>query len=428
VTYDEAAIEWKKATLWRNERAGSGNRLSLFGAAADDRISPIALAFLLTALLFPPTLGQQAPGIGAAAAYAGFAFMACSLWTMRARLTLPPPGRRREYACLAAGGLAYPASIADLLLPDRLESLMAEAIGHSFSYLDGFYGGLQFVGVAFVSVVAAAAIRSRFRRIRREAERNAEELRVKRTELERLERNVERLVEMRTAELEKAHRSLVFSLREKAETLAEMSVLEERSRIAYEIHDVVGHTLTAAIVQLEATKTLAEQQNRVPRERLELLSGLVRKGLNDIRKAVKLLKSDETESRTLEESLRELIQYTEDTMEIEIDADISLDSIPELGRLTEHALYHALQEGLTNGIRHGRCARARFTLRPCGKTLRFRLVCDGKPFGSAVPGFGLSSMIERVKLLGGSVDVRSSADADGSPAGCELTIELPLDI
>src|SRR5690606_27065290 len=143
---------------------------------------------------------------------------------------------------------------------------------------------------------------------------------------------LEQLVDQRTEELKLANRTLKATLLEKAETLAEMSVLEERSRIAYEMHDVVGHTLTAAIVQLEATKKLAEQQNAVSLEKMDLLIDLVRKGLDDIRKSVKLLKSDEVEPLSLANSLRELIQYTEDTMEIEIGADIAIPAHLKLGR------------------------------------------------------------------------------------------------
>ncbi|XID92905.1 sensor histidine kinase [Paenibacillaceae bacterium WGS1546] len=404
MTYDETGIKWGKATLWRNEWTRGLNRRPLI-RAADDRTMLFALAAIAAAMLLPLTFGEPVMDGDAAAAYAGFVLLTCSLQTFHAKEALLPPAHRRELAWLAVGGMAYPVGVADRL----------------------YYEGWPVIGLTFVFACSAAGIVMRVRQVRREAERNAAELRIKRMELERFQRNVERMVELRTAELEKANRSLAFTLREKAETLAEMSVLEERSRIAHEIHDVVGHTLTAAIVQLEATKTLAEQQNRVPWDKLELLSGLVRKGLDDIRRAVKLMKSDEAQSLTLEAALRELIQYTEDTMEIEIEADIALPPKPELGRLTEQVLYHALQEGLTNGIRHGKCGRARFTLRSSGKTLRFRLVSDGEPYGSAVPGFGLSSMIERVKLLGGEVAIRSSADAGGRPVGCELSIDLPLD-
>lgn len=89
-------------------------------------------------------------------------------------------------------------------------------------------------------------------------------------------------------------------------------------------------------------------------------------------------------------------------------------------------MYHALQEGLTNGVRHGRSSRFRFTLKREDNQLHFLLVSNGEPFVSVTPGFGLSSMMERVELLGGTVALRPSQTEGGSPAGCELTILLPL--
>lgn len=278
-------------------------------------------------------------------------------------------------------------------------------------------------GLLLFMICMVMVIVNRVRRVHLESEWNARELLMKNQELEQFHRNLEQLVETRTGELKQANTILSVTMREKAESLAEISVLEERNRIAYEMHDVVGHTLTAAIVQLEATKKLAVREGAVPVDKLDLLNGLVRKGLDDIRKAVRMLKSEE-QTLSLEASMQELIQYTEDTMEIQVDAVIEVP--PGLGKLMEQVLYHALQEGLTNGIRHGNCSRFRFSLQSAGNMLQFRLVSDGEPFGTAAPGFGLTSMMERVKLLDGEVNIRSSETVDGAPFGCELTIDVPL--
>ncbi|QJD86989.1 sensor histidine kinase [Cohnella herbarum] len=259
--------------------------------------------------------------------------------------------------------------------------------------------------------------------IYQDSERNARDLQTKNIELEQFYRNLEQIVETRTQELEEANRSLTITLREKAETLAEVSVLEERNRIAQDMHDVVGHTLTAAIVQLEASKKLAAKEGNLPSEKLDTVSGLVRKGLEDIRKTVRLLKSDSPPVK-LEFALRELIRETIETMEVAIEADIELPC--EMGKLTEKVIYHALQEGLTNGIRHAGCSWFRYSIRPREDLLEIKLWNDGKPFGFAKPGFGLTTMMERVHLLGGTVAVGSSEGADGIPMGCELAITFPL--
>jgi len=325
---------------------------------------------------------------------------------------------RRGYWTFAPGALV---SIILSMFPETLTWLLNDH-RYIFRVVEGM---LPNVLLLFIICMVMAVV-GRVRRVYLVSESNASELLVKNKELEQFHRNLEQLVETRTAELERANRTLAMTMREKAETLADMSVLEERNRIAYEMHDVVGHTLTAAIVQLEATRKLADREGGIPPEKLELLDELVRKGLNDIRKTVRLMKSDEDQPLSLEASLRELIQFAEDTMEVRIDSDIVLPRELSLGKLTEGVLYHALQEGLTNGIRHGRSSRFRFTLKREDKQLRFLLVSDGEPFVSAAPGFGLNSMMKRVELLGGSVALRSSKTEDGSPDGCELTILLPL--
>lgn len=388
-----------------------------FGQTAVGRSALIGLAAIATALL--PMLKMPAMGGNAGTIYAGFAIMFFSLQTVRTSSDLEPPDRRHVLVWLAIVCVAYPLITADHWDPYRLPSLVsAAAAPDSSGDLFGLSGGVTLLGIALISLAWAAVSSIRIRQVRQEAERGAVELWLQKQEKKELEQRI--------ADLDNMNRSWATSFREQAEALAEMSVLEERGRIAHEIHDVVGHTLTAAIVQLEAMKRVAEQQDCVPWDKLELLNGLVRKGLDDIRRAVRQIGSDEAVATTLEASLRQLIQYAEDMMEVAIEADISLPPEPDLGRVREQMLYHALQEGLTNGIRHGKCDQVRFSLHSSDGMLRFRLVSDGEPYGAAVPGFGLSSMIDRVKLHGGGVDIRSSADDDGNPVGCELSIDLPL--
>lgn len=355
-----------------------------------------------------------------------FAIVYYKLWKLRAEEGIPSTVGHEEWMWLMRGNATFTlcatASLVFYTLPDLLTEW-----SNSQVYLYHIIAGLLPNALFLFIICMGMVIVSRVRRIHQQAERSAVELLVKNKELEQFHRNLEQLVHTRTAELEHANRNLAVTLRDKAETLAEKSVLEERNRIAYEMHDVVGHTLTAAIVQIEATKTLAERDGGLALERMDLLSELVRKGLDDIRKAVRMMKADdEPPSLSLEASLRELIQYTEDTMDIVIEAEIALPPDLVLGTLTERVLYHALQEGLTNGIRHGKCTCARFVIRVVDHTLHFELISDGEPFGTAVPGFGLSSMMERIELLGGEVHIRSSADQEDRPMGCELSIRLPL--
>ncbi|GIO11192.1 hypothetical protein J19TS2_07470 [Cohnella xylanilytica] len=246
-------------------------------------------------------------------------------------------------------------------------------------------------------------------------------------QLAKFHRSLEELVAIRTRELEEANRTLEASMREYAETLAEVSVLEERGRIANEMHDVVGHTLTAAIVQLEAARKMAEQDLPSSLKRFGIVEELVRKGLDGIRQSVRLLKNEGT-AFDWQAALLELIAETERAADIRIRSRI--EAVPPLSDTMGRVIYYALLEGLTNGIRHGKCSRFRFELFGDGGQLVFRLANDGLPFDGSKPGFGLSAMMERVHLLGGDIRIAPGEPGsdldDGMRVGCRLELRLPL--
>ncbi|UUZ96968.1 response regulator [Paenibacillus sp. P25] len=81
-------------------------------------------------------------------------------------------------------------------------------------------------------------------------------------QLSQLTHSLERLVQERTADLERTHLRLQQSMREAAQATAELQVVEERNRIAGDIHDIVGHTLTTSVIQLEADQTVADEKRR----------------------------------------------------------------------------------------------------------------------------------------------------------------------
>jgi len=373
-----------------------------------------AVVAVASPYLFKKYLIFEGHALMAFAAFAAvsFAMVGSSRWTAKL-------GAREEHRWLVRSYWTFTLSAVTALglyaWPSLLNRLMVESY-----YLYRVIEGLLLFMISMVMVTV-----SRISRVYREAEQHARDLEAKHAELEQFHRNLEAIVEKRTAELEQANRTLAVTMQEKAETLAEMSVMQERSRIASEIHDVVGHTLTAAIVQLEATKRVTGQ-GQVPLDKLELIGSLVRKGLDDIRRAVRMMQADEVQTLSFEESLRDLILYTEDSMEVVIDWDVDLPPDVPIGKSVETVIYHALQEGLTNGIRHGQSKYFRFALRCQDGTLHFLLENDGLPYEQTTPGFGLSSMMGKVRQLGGEVSISASAAPDGHPAGCVLALHVPI--
>ncbi|KRF04876.1 hypothetical protein ASG89_21530 [Paenibacillus sp. Soil766] len=239
--------------------------------------------------------------------------------------------------------------------------------------------------------------------------------------LSRFTLELERMVQERTSELEFTTTRLRESVRETAETLNELTLMEERNLLAQEIHDHVGHTLTTSIVQMEAAKMLLERGDPRGNDKLALSQQLVRKGLDDIRESVRTLKQQGADFQ-LEPALKLLLAQTEDVAGMNVEHDIS--PLPPLSSMHKKAIYHALKEGLTNGIRHGRCTSFQFKLMTHDDKLIFSLWNDGERYEETALGFGLQSMMERITQLGGSL--RISGDEERGNRGCLLIIELPV--
>ncbi|WEK54809.1 MAG: histidine kinase [Candidatus Cohnella colombiensis] len=223
----------------------------------------------------------------------------------------------------------------------------------------------------------------------------------------------------RELELQEASMKLTLSLRETAEASASTMVLEERHRITGTIHDTIGHSLTATIVQLEAAKRLLTRDPALAEQKLVASQGLVRRGLEDIRQSIRLVRNDSTQY-DLHEAMLSLVNETEKTTGVRIIARI--DPIPvELTVLKKRVLFQALQEGLTNGIRHGDSTHFEFTLMMNNKYLDFTLNSNGHTYAPTKFGFGLQTMADRVQQFGGKITI------DPGTPGCILKIQLPIE-
>ncbi|MCD1257264.1 response regulator [Paenibacillus athensensis] len=202
---------------------------------------------------------------------------------------------------------------------------------------------------------------------------------------------------------------------------SEITALEERRRIAHELHDLLGHTLTGTIVQLEAAKTLLEAGKAGGLERVKLTQELVRRGLADVRQAVGAIR-DGGEALDLEAALRRELETLTTEARLAIEPRLSLPE-PVADPIRVKLVLLALKEGVTNGLRHGGAQRFTLELRGEPGLLSFELWNDGKPYdGGGAPGLGLSGMRERLRPLGGAVSLTAGPDG----AGALLRLLIPL--
>lgn len=225
-------------------------------------------------------------------------------------------------------------------------------------------------------------------------------------------RSLEKELTIRTDKLEAV-------MRETARALSDISVLEERSRIARDIHDKVGHTLTASIVQMEVAMMMTEKDVRSAAEKLQSACELTRQGLREMRQSVHML-YEQSDDLDLFSALIKLVRDTEKYAEVVIEQHIEPVSqalLPE----QEKWIYRALQEGLTNGIRHGRGKWFKFALQQTDRHVAFVLENDGLPYKPGNFGLGLTAMKRQAELWQGTFHI----GADGA-TGCRLEIVLPI--
>lgn len=188
-----------------------------------------------------------------------------------------------------------------------------------------------------------------------------------------------------------------------AERTAEM---RERNRLAREIHDTLGHTLTGLAAGMDACLVLIDAAPGKAKEQLGRLREVARHGLKDVRRSVKKLKPDDLEQMPLREAISRMVQEFSETTGMTVS--LAIKGWPEhLREDVEEVIYRIVQEGLTNANRHGhaRSASVTFTLEE-GK-LTLVIDDDGQGCENPEPGFGLRHMRERLDLLHGSLFCQS---------------------
>lgn len=197
------------------------------------------------------------------------------------------------------------------------------------------------------------------------------------------------------------------------------TLLKERTRIAREIHDTVGHALTNALISIEVGEKLFKSEPDQAKGKLLHAKQQIQNGVKDIRKSVKLLKENPNQKEAFLPTIYNLIKEIELHSEITIHRYIDFPYTIHLAQ--EHVLLRALQEGITNGLKHGKSKTFYFTLKKRKDYIEFVLKDDGVGCDSVKFGFGLTAMKERVEELNGNMKFFSKKGE-----GSKLELEIPM--
>ncbi|MFI9269596.1 histidine kinase [Kitasatospora sp. NPDC052896] len=230
-------------------------------------------------------------------------------------------------------------------------------------------------------------------------------------------------------ELAEANRRLRETMAENAGLHAQLvtqareaGVLDERQRLAGEIHDTIAQGLTGIVTQLEAAERFDDDPERRARHR-ELARRLARESLAEARRSVQALRPGPLTEAHLPEAIGDLADRWSQTSGVPVRVEVTGSPVP-LSPALEVVLFRVAQEGLANIAKHARASRAGLTLSYTHEVVMLDVLDDGLGFhcepdngfhggSSTVPSsrpdsYGLTAMHQRLHQVGGTLEIESS--------------------
>jgi signal transduction histidine kinase len=189
--------------------------------------------------------------------------------------------------------------------------------------------------------------------------------------------------------------------------VAREAVVEERARIARELHDVIAHHVSMIVLQAGAERRVLDGANASTREVLETVERAGRSALTEMRRLLGMLRGDANEPLTPQPGLTDVPVLVSQLREAGLPVELHVEGERrELPIGIELSAYRIVQEALTNALKHAGEASASVNIRYGSDSLELEIADDGT--GASTPvssgGHGLVGMRERVALYGGRLD------------------------
>ncbi len=219
---------------------------------------------------------------------------------------------------------------------------------------------------------------------------------------------------------------------ERTSAATRLATIEERNRLAREIHDTLAQGLAAITLQLETADALATARPERAQEAIQRALSLARSNLEEARRSVMNLRAAPLQNKTLIEALAALVQEGCEERSVQVEfAYTPVHNFPVLSPRLEESLYRIAQEALANACNHAQAQYLSVTLRLDEEGVQMVIQDDGRGFdpekvtGQTGVGheghFGLMGMSERAKLLGGTLCIESEPGA-----GTCITVCVPI--
>ena len=232
------------------------------------------------------------------------------------------------------------------------------------------------------------------------------------------------VLHQRSEQAEAAERRAMLAERERA-TAARVAVVEERARIARELHDIVAHAVSVMVLQVGAVRHRMPRTEEANREALHNVEEAGRLALAELRRLLDAMRRDDRDlALAPQPGLSEIDGLVDEVRAAGLDVALDIQGEPvRLAPGLDLSAYRIVQEGLTNTLRHAAAQHTKVMIRYTPTRLELEVRDDGRGSGIADGGgHGLVGIRERVRIYGGEM---TAGAADGG--GFALCAQLPLD-
>lgn len=197
-----------------------------------------------------------------------------------------------------------------------------------------------------------------------------------------------------------------------ARRLARDAVADERLRIARELHDIVGHSMSLIAVKATVANHISDERPEQTRAALQLIEQTSRSALTEIRRILDVLRADDDPAGELEPppSMADLPELAERLTSAGLTVKLSLTGVDDLPEALDLTAYRIVQEALTNVLKHANARHCSVTVRAPAGSINIKITDDGQGLrasGHRRTGHGLIGMQERVGIYGGTLTTGS---------------------
>lgn len=222
------------------------------------------------------------------------------------------------------------------------------------------------------------------------------------------------------------NKKLIESIQEKnkaleqySQRIEELTIMEERNRVAQDLHDTIGHTFTSIIMSLDALPFIIKANQEEAVNSIQEINNLARNGLDDVRKSIHQISPIENHWPLSQYFHQVISEFTKHTG-IKVDYEMK-GSEKEIGERIKYTFIRCLQEGLTNAVRHGQATQILVTITYDEEVVLLQINDNGIGTDSLKLGFGLQGMKDRISSLNGSIIIKSELTI-----GTELSCSIPF--